>query len=135
MSRRRRSSGELIVISWRDIPAQVTATRGREKAKALLTARFQHAIDRAAAVAGLTETDAYVNEWRRTVRPITGAVDGEAEDEATRIENAYSSERLEQLVRAGGLDPTPIDHPPSESPTALDHAATGPNHPAEEDTP
>ena len=37
----------LIIISWRDIPAQVIAKRGREVAKIQLTDRFQEEIGRA----------------------------------------------------------------------------------------
>ena len=44
---------KLVTIYWRDIPAQVTAQAGRHREKALLDARFQHAIDRAATVATL----------------------------------------------------------------------------------
>ena len=38
----------LILISWRDIPSQVIVQRGRTREKAMLSARFQEAIDRAA---------------------------------------------------------------------------------------
>lgn len=107
MSRRRRSSsGELVTIFWRDIPAQITAARGREKEKALLTDRFQHAIDRAAGVAGLTDTNSYVNEWRRHTRPIDGDLAAEAGAEAARLENDYPKARIEDLVRNGGLEPS-----------------------------
>ncbi len=58
-------SSKLITIYWRDIPAQVTAQKGRMREKALLEARFQHAIDRAAVVAGLTDTDWYIAPWYR----------------------------------------------------------------------
>ena len=58
-------SAKLITIYWRDIPAQVTAQKGRIREKALLDARFQHAIDRAASVAGLTDTDSYIAQWNR----------------------------------------------------------------------
>ena len=135
MSRRRTSAGELIVISWRDIPAQVTATRGRDRAKALLDARFQHAIDRAAAVAGLTETNAYVNEWRRNVRPIDGHVEAEADHEAARLDAAYPRERLERLVFQGGVDADPTD-PVQRTHTAPDadvqRTHTAPDSPEEE---
>ena len=43
--------GTLTVISWRDIPAQVIAKRGRDTFKVQLTPRFQEAIDRAAMLA------------------------------------------------------------------------------------
>ena len=42
----------LIIISWRDIPAQVIVKRGRETAKVQLSQRFQEAVDRAAMRAG-----------------------------------------------------------------------------------
>ena len=42
----------LIIISWRDIPAQVVVKRGRETAKVQLSQRFQEAVDRAAMRAG-----------------------------------------------------------------------------------
>ncbi|MEM1334797.1 MAG: virulence factor, partial [Actinomycetota bacterium] len=60
---RRRGQPQLQVISWRDIPAQLTARVGDDQHKVLLHARFQHAIDRAAGVAGLTSTHDYVQEW------------------------------------------------------------------------
>ena len=65
-------AAQLVTIYWRDIPAQVTAQRGSNREKALLAARFQHAIDRAAMVAGCTDPDSYVAEWRREapIRPV-----------------------------------------------------------------
>ena len=36
---------KLIVISWRDIPAQVVVKRGRETGKVQLSHRFQEAVD------------------------------------------------------------------------------------------
>ena len=42
----------MIVISWRDIPAQVVVKSGRETAKVQLALRFQEAVDRAAMRAG-----------------------------------------------------------------------------------
>ena len=45
----------LIIISWRDIPAQVVCRKGRETAKVPLSARFQEAVDRAAMRAGRRE--------------------------------------------------------------------------------
>ena len=43
---------KLIVISWRDVPAQVLVKSGRETAKVQLSHRFQEAVDRAAMRAG-----------------------------------------------------------------------------------
>ncbi|MEM9227765.1 MAG: virulence factor [Verrucomicrobiota bacterium] len=63
----------MVTIYWRDIPAQVTATTDDgSKEQVLMHQRFQVAIDRAAAVAGLTKTDEYVNEWRRVATGVDG---------------------------------------------------------------
>ena len=56
MPRRGRGGPGLTTIYWRDIPAQVTATtEDGGKEQVLMHDRFQVAIDRAAAVAGLTK--------------------------------------------------------------------------------
>lgn len=104
---RRRSSrqGSLTTIFWIDIPAQVTARRSGRTEKVLLSARFQHAIDRAAAVADKTETQAYVAEWRRVDVSIDGDLLAAAEAVAAELEADYSRERLEALVASGGVDP------------------------------
>ena len=106
MSRRRARSNELTVIYWRDIPAQVTASAGGRSHKELLDPRFQVAIDRAATVAGLTETSASVAQWRRDSHPIDPGSDGDevASETAARLHDEYDRRRLEALVAAGGLD-------------------------------
>jgi Virulence factor len=94
----------LTVISWRDIPAQVVAKRGRETAKAKLSDRFQEAVDRAAMRAGKGSSDLYLAEWKRSdPQPCGDDIEHEAAAEATRIESRYSDEDLERLVRAKGL--------------------------------
>jgi hypothetical protein len=47
-----------IDIWWRDIPSQVLIKRGRERGKYMLSARFQEAIDRAAAVMPISTSGA-----------------------------------------------------------------------------
>lgn len=105
MSPRRDRTVGVTTIYWRDIPAQITATGsdGRNE-KIMLQPRFQHAIDRAAQVAGLTETQAYVEQWRR----VTATADdpaAQARSRAAGIENDYDKQRLEALVGNGGLEP------------------------------
>ena len=95
---------KLITIYWRDIPAQVTAQEGRVREKALLEARFQHAIDRAAAVAGLTDTDSYIAQWNRKTFACEGDMAEAVAKEATKIEENYPAERLEILVKQGGVE-------------------------------
>ena len=97
-------SYKLIIIYWRDIPAQVTAQEGRTREKALLAARFQHAIDRAAAVAGLTDTDSYIAQWKRETFACEGDMAEVVAKEASKIEDSYTAERLEQLVQQGGAE-------------------------------
>jgi Virulence factor len=94
----------LIVISWRDIPAQVIAKRGRESVKVQLGARFQEAVDRAAMRAGKGSSDAYLADWRRTPRDCGNDLNAEASAEAARLEALYSDEDLERVIRAKGLD-------------------------------
>jgi hypothetical protein len=96
----------LIVISWRDIPAQVIAKRGRETVKVQLSARFQEAVDRAAMRAGKGSSDAYLADWRRTPRACGDDLQAEAAAEAARLEARYTDEDLERVVRAKGIDET-----------------------------
>ena len=49
---------ELIIISWRDIPAQVIARRNRTAEKRELPERFIHAIDRCAMNVGARDSEA-----------------------------------------------------------------------------
>ena len=94
----------LTLICWRDIPAQVVVRRGRETAKAKLSARFQEAVDRAAMRAGKGSSDAYLAEWRRSeATPCGDDIENEASAEAARIEARYSDEDLERLIRAKGV--------------------------------
>jgi len=107
---RRNNAGELTTIYWRDIPAQITARRGPETEKALLTDRFQLAIDRAAGVAGLTNAHEYVEQWRRFSKDIAGELGAEVQALAERLETEYPRNRLQQLVRQGGTEtPAPTD--------------------------
>tara|TARA_B110000438_G_C15787604_1_gene639162 strand:- start:1675 stop:1977 length:303 start_codon:yes stop_codon:yes gene_type:complete len=95
---------KLITIFWRDIPAQITAQHGRVKEKALLDARFQNAIDRAAAVAGLTDTDSYISQWHKKSVKCEDDLASAVASEAAKIENAYPNKRLNQLVKQGGVE-------------------------------
>jgi hypothetical protein len=97
---------ELIVVSWRDIPAQVIVKAGRRTAKRPLPERFQEAIDRAAMRANLRDTDAYLGEWRRVSGGSCGDdLESEAERAAAKLEAAYPPERLRALVEGGGREP------------------------------
>lgn len=95
---------KLIIVSWRDIPAQVIVKQGRDSARLQLPQRFQEAIDRAAMRAGKGGSAAYLADWKRS-EPIACGDDlqGEAEAEAARIEARYSDDDLDRLIRNKGL--------------------------------
>jgi hypothetical protein len=94
----------LMLISWRDIPAQVIARRGRETAKVQLSPRFQEAVDRAAMRAGKGSSDAYLADWKRSApRPCGEDIHAEAAAEAALLEARYDDAALERLIRAKGL--------------------------------
>ena len=97
-------AAKLITVYWRDIPAQVIARRGRTNTKIMLSERFHTAIDRAAMRAGKGSSDKYLEEWRRVSRPCGGDIDEVMRAEAARLEAAFSDERLETIVKAGGVD-------------------------------
>ena len=99
---------KLIIVQWRDIPAQVIVKNGRESAKVQLSERFQVAVDRAAMRAGKGSSDAYLEDWRR-LPPVDCSSDlqGEAAAEAARIEARYSDEALDALARAKGVAASP----------------------------
>jgi hypothetical protein len=95
----------LIIISWRDIPAQVIVKRGRETAKVQLSARFQEAVDRAAMRAGKGSSDAYLADWKRSdPLPCGEDLHAEANAEAAKLEARYTDEDLERLIRSKGLE-------------------------------
>ena len=96
-------AAELVTIYWRDIPAQITAQEGRTREKALLGARFQHAIDRAASIAGLTETAAYVGEWIRDEEELEEDLVAQVAARAAELEAQHDGDLLEELVQNGGF--------------------------------
>ncbi len=103
-----RRGKELVVISWRDIPAQVNARSGADKHQVVLARRFQRAIDDAAMVAGKKTASEYVGEWRRASLALPAepaAIVAAAEREARRLDDAFPKERLQRFVANGGWDP------------------------------
>ena len=96
---------EVQIVLWRDIPAQVKARHGRERAALSLSPRFQEAIDAAAMRAGLYETDDYLGEWRASAwEEAVGSPEEAVEKHAAEIEGDYSDERLRLLVDRGGKE-------------------------------
>ena len=105
--RRRADDGSLVLITWRDIPAQVNAGSGDSRVQRILPRRFQRAIDRAAMVAGKTQASQYVGEWRRRVVPGDAAdPESAALAAAAQLEEEFPRERLDEFVKTGGWNPS-----------------------------
>ncbi len=112
MSVRRRSGGpadpQLSVIWWGDIPTQVVASHNAETVRAELHARFTTAVDRAAMRAGLAGSEDYLARWDRRTRPCDADLQAEVAAEVARLEGAYPSSRLNDIVKA---EPAPAEDP------------------------
>ena len=93
-----------MIVYWRDIPAQVIVRQGRASAKRELPERFVQAIDRAAMRAGLTNSDAYLNEWRRGApEPCGDDLEAEADAACAALLESYDQARLDALVANSGV--------------------------------
>jgi hypothetical protein len=96
---------DLILVYWRDIPAQVIVKKGRTSAKRELTERFSVAIDAAAMKAGARDTDSYLADWRRADPvPVSDDLETEAANWAAKLEADYPQERLVALAKLGGYE-------------------------------
>jgi len=104
----RRGGSEVVVILWRDIPAQVNGKVGADRHQVILPHRFQKAIDRAAMVADKKTAQEYVGEWRRTSYPLTGELVTTIDGIAASIEVEFTNDRLHTLVDNGGWDPAAL---------------------------
>jgi Virulence factor len=96
---------DLIIVYWRDIPAQIIVRKGRQNAKRELPLRFTEAIDMCAMRTGAGDTDAYLAEWRKAAPvPVGDDLEAEAEKALADIDTRYDRERLVALIKAGGKD-------------------------------
>lgn len=96
---------DLIIVYWRDIPAQVIVRKGRQNARRELSLRFTEAIDMCAMRVGASESDAYLAEWRKgDPMPVSDDLEAEADRALAEIEASYDRERLVALVKAEGRD-------------------------------
>jgi hypothetical protein len=103
---------KLILIYWRDIPAQVLGRRGRKSVfKRTLTPRFQETIDRAAMRARKTSADSYMEDWRRVSEPCEGDLEAAVDEKVAMLEREYSDARLDAMARAAGLAAPAKDAP------------------------
>ena len=94
---------DVVIVYWRDIPAQVIVGKGRKASKIQLPERFEQAIDRAAMKIGAEDTDSYLAEWRKAESySVNGEPDLIAKSEATRIDTEYTNQKIKQLIDNDG---------------------------------
>ncbi|MCP4334500.1 MAG: hypothetical protein GY785_17740 [Gammaproteobacteria bacterium] len=92
------------VVYWRDIPGRVVIRQGRRSTRLRLSARFMKAIERAAYRLKKKQQDALFEPWRDVDQPLSGDVRQQAQALVRHIEEQYTEEVLETLIRASGLD-------------------------------
>jgi len=94
-----------ILVYWRDIPAQVLVKRGRVRGKAILSHRFQAAIDRAAMRAGKGGSEEYLADWRRETSALEseGSPQSIADELANEIEQRFTDEDIKALIKSKGV--------------------------------
>ncbi len=94
---------EFQILSWRDIPAQIIVGKGRNAVKVQLSERFEKAIDKCAMKIGATDSESYMEDWRKS-NPMQSIVTSElvASFEAQQIENIFTNEKLTELIENNG---------------------------------
>ena len=94
---------DLVILYWRDIPAQVIVRKGRQNAKRELPLRFTEAIDMCAMRIGARDSDAYLAEWRKgDPIPVGDDLEAEADKALADLEARYDHDKLVALVKAEG---------------------------------
>ncbi|MCP4472093.1 MAG: hypothetical protein GY815_15690 [Gammaproteobacteria bacterium] len=95
---------QLKVVYWRDIPGRIVIREGRRSTRLRLSLRFMKAIERAAYRLKKKQQDALLEPWRDVAQPQNGDVHQQAQALVRHIEEQYTEEVLETLIRASGLD-------------------------------
>ncbi|MCB0074358.1 MAG: virulence factor [Caldilineaceae bacterium] len=90
------------ITYWQEFPALVTAQEGRRnRARVELAPRFQAAIDEAAMRLGLSGTDAYLEQWRRSDwTDADGTPEDVARQVAAQLEADYPPSRIRAMLAA-----------------------------------
>ena len=100
---REATMANVIIVYWRDMPAQVLVGRGRNGVKLPLPERFEQAIDRAAMKSGAAESDAYLEGFRKADPiPVEGSDQDAAAATVAKIEADYHQDRIKVLIANDG---------------------------------
>jgi hypothetical protein len=87
-------STQIQIVYWRDIPAQVKARSGGDRASRPLSDRF----------AGMAGTDDYLGAWRTSAwEDRDGSPEDAAQAATAGLEGEYPEARLRRLVATGGV--------------------------------
>jgi hypothetical protein len=95
---------QLRIVYWRDIPGRVVIRQGRRSTRLNLSARFMHAIERAAYRLKKHQQDAMFEPWHDVDQPLDGDIREQARALLLQLEEDYTEEVLETLIRASGID-------------------------------
>jgi hypothetical protein len=95
---------QLKVVYWRDIPGRIVIRDGRRSTRLRLSARFMKAIERAAYRLKKKQQDALFEPWHDVAQPRDGDIQQQAQALVRQIEEQYTEEVLETLIRASGVD-------------------------------
>ncbi len=96
---------EYIIVSWRDIPAQIIVQSGRKKEKRKLSERFEKAIDACAMRIDAKDTDTYLAQWRKSA-PIScdcNDIKEHADLLLAQWEKNYDIQKLKDLINNEGF--------------------------------
>ena len=95
----------LVITYWRDIPSAVSVKLGRKEEKRMLDNRFMEAIDMAAMRSGATDTDSYLNDWRRGApAPVSDDLAAEADKAKVALEAQFTQDKIKTLIAQGGKE-------------------------------
>lgn len=95
---------QLKIVFWRDIPGQVVIREGRRSTRLRLPPRFSKAIERAAYRLKKKQQDALFEPWHDVTQPFHGDVKEQAQELLRNLDEYYTEEVLETLIRANGID-------------------------------
>ena len=97
---------QLKVVYWRDIPGRVVIREGRRSTRLTLPVRFMQAIERAAYRLKKKQQDALFEPWHDVDQAVNGDIRQQARSLLRHLDEEYTEEVLETLIRAGGVDET-----------------------------
>jgi hypothetical protein len=97
---------QLKIVYWRDIPGQVVIRKGGRSTRIRLSTRFMKAIERAGYRLKKKQQDALFEPWHDVRQPFEGDVGLQARQLVRQLEERYTEEVLETLIRASGVDET-----------------------------